>query len=160
MKEKLRLDPKTGEFVRVLSETGQEIPDPTPMAPPVGFIRQVPLHERIRALVQHEFLRQRSAGEYESPEEADDFVIGDEDDPRFGERFAVMPGHEHDWEDNYDPPKDFKEMKDRLIAAGWTAPPEKGQEASAVKPAKSDEKEKPLDASQAGDNGGAGAKPA
>lgn len=148
-KEKFRLDPKTGEFVQVLNGEGQEIPDPTPMAPPVGFVRQVPLHERIRAMVQHEFERAKQSAEVESPEEADDFVLPDEEDARYGERFAMMPGHEHDWEQNYEPPKDFKDMKKRLVDAGWTPPPEKGQEASAEKPAKSDVSEKPLDASQA-----------
>lgn len=125
MKEKLRLDPKTGEFVQVYNADGQELPDPIPMAPPVGFVRQVPLHERIRAMVQHEFMRAKGSGEYESPEEADDFLIQDEDDARYGEKFAVLPGHEHDWEENYDPPKDFKDMKDRLVAAGWAPPVEK-----------------------------------
>lgn len=121
-KERLRLDPKTGEFISVMTDTGQEIPDPIPMAPPVGFKRQVPLHERIRAMVQHEFLVAKGKGEYETPEEADDFVIQDEDDARYGERFAMLPGHEHEWEENYDPPKDFVDMKDRLVKAGWTPP--------------------------------------
>lgn len=148
MKEKLRLDPKTGEFIPVLTETGEEIPDPTPMAPPVGFIRHTPLHERIRAMVQHEYRRARETDDVESPEEADDFVVEDEEDARYGERFAMMPGHEHEWEENYEPPKDFKDMKQRLIDAGWK-PPEKGQENSAVKPAESDASANSLDASQA-----------
>lgn len=130
-KEKLRLDPKTGEFVSVMTCDGAEIPDPVPLAPPVGFIRQVPLHERIRAMVQHEYERARSKDEYESPEEADDFMIPDEDDARYGEKFGMMPGHEHDWEENYEPPKDFKDMKDRLVAAGWT-PPAKKDDAPAM----------------------------
>lgn len=125
-KEKLRLDRKTGEFVQVLTEKGQEIPDPTPMAPPVGYKRHVPLHERIRAMVQHEYLRARQHDEYETPEEADDFLVGDEDDPREG-RFAMMPGHEHDWEENYEPPKDFKDMRQRLVDAGWTPPAAKDE---------------------------------
>ena len=153
-KEKLRLDPKTGEFVPVLNEEGQELPDPTPMAPPVGFKREPPLHERIRAMVQHEFLRARAEADFESPEEADDFVIDDDgDDPRDA-RFALQPGHEHDWEENYSPPKDFKEMRDRLIKAGWS-PPEyvgEGQEHSAVKPAKSEKKSNVLDAGTSEDN--------
>lgn len=159
-KEKLRLDPETGEFVPVLTEGGAEIPDPVPMAPPVGFIRQQPLHERIRAMVQHEYLRARQMEDVESPEEADDFVLPDEDDARYGERFAMMPGHEHDWEDNYEPPRDFKDMKQRLIDAGWKPPPEKGQEVSAVQPAKSDVSAKPLEPSQAGQTKIAGGKPA
>lgn len=123
-KEKVRVDPETGAVLNLLTEDGAEIPDPVPMAPPVGFKRQQPLHERIRAMVQHEYLRARESGEYESPEEADDFIIPGEDnmDPR-EERFALMPGHEY--EENYEPPATFKEMKDRLVAAGWTPPPAK-----------------------------------
>lgn len=149
-KEKLRLDPKTGEFISVMTAEGQEIPDPTPVAPPVGFKRQQPLHERIRAMVQHEFMRSKQMEDYESPEEADDFLVPDESgtDPREAS-FALMPGHEHDWEENYDPPKDFKDMKQRLIDAGWS-PPKQGQEVSAEKPApKDDASAKPLDAAQA-----------
>ena len=154
-KEKLRLDPKTGEFVQVLTEKGQEIPDPTPMAPPVGYKRHVPLHERIRAMVQHEYLRARQQDEYESPEEADDFLVGDQDDAREG-RFAMMPGHEHDWEENYEPPRDFKDMHQRLVDAGWT-PPEKDverQEKSAVKPVKSEKESISLDGDVSKNNRG------
>lgn len=123
-KEKLRVT-RDGEVVPLLDEYGREIPDPTPMAPPVGFVRRPPLHERIRAMVQDEFARLRSAEEVESFEEADDFVIPGEDgdDPREG-RFALQPGFE--WEENYEPPRDFREMRERLVAAGWTPPSRSG----------------------------------
>lgn len=126
MKAKYRLNPETGELVEVLNSDGQEMPDPTPMAPPIGWTREPPLHERIRAMVQHEFNRARAEADYESPEEAEDFRLpGDDDtDPREG-RFAVAPGFEDEWEDNYEPPADFKDMKQRLIDAGWTPPPAK-----------------------------------
>lgn len=137
MKERLRLDPKTGEFISVMSPEGYEIPDPTPMAPPVGFKRQVPLHERIRAMVQHEYLRARALEEVETPEEADDFLVPDEagEDPREA-RFGLMPGHEHDWEDYYEPPKDFKDMHKRLVEAGWKPPEKSGAPPSTDAPSK------------------------
>lgn len=123
MKEKVRVT-QHGEVVPLLDEHGREIPDPTPMAPPVGFVRRPPLHERIRAMVQEEFERMKSEREVESPEEADDFWIeGDEDDPREG-RFALLPGFE--WEESYEPPADFAEMRERLVAAGWTPPQKHG----------------------------------
>ena len=149
VKEKLRVSAETGEYVPALTEDGRELPDPTPMAPPVGFKRSPPLHERIRALVQHEFEKKSAEEGYESPEEADDFEFA-EDDAREG-RFALAPGHEHEWEENYEPPKDFKDMKQRLIDAGWT-PPAKGQEKSAVKPATSEKSAISLDAATAADN--------
>lgn len=150
MKAKYRLDPETGEMIKCHNELGQEVPDPVPVAPPIGFVREPPLHERIRAMVQAEWLRAKEAKEVESPEEADDFRMPDDDDPREA-RYALEPGFEDEWEENYNPPEDFKEMKQRLIDAGWK-PPEKGQEVSAVKPAKSDAPAKPLDASQAAKN--------
>lgn len=146
-KEKVRVT-VDGEVLNVLTEDGREIPDARPMAPPVGFVRREPLHERIRAMVQHEFNRARAASEVESPEEADDFVIpGDNDEDPREARFAVLPGYE--WEDNYEPPETFKEMRERLIAAGWSPPVAKGQETSSVQPGeKGEASEKALDASQ------------
>lgn len=117
-KEKVRIT-DSGEVLNVLTEDGHEIPDPTPVAPPIGFVRREPLHERIRAMVQHEFQRAQAMREVESPEEADDFRVPDEDDPREA-RFALMPGYE--WEDNYEPPADFGEMHRRLVDLGWTPP--------------------------------------
>lgn len=132
MKEKVRVTPQ-GEVLNVHTEDGMEIPDPTPMAPPIGFVRREPLHERIRALVQHEYNRARSMQEVETPEEADDFVIpGDEgEDPREA-RFAMLPGHE--WEENYEPPSNFKEMRERLVAAGWTPPADRARAPSGGAP--------------------------
>lgn len=68
-----------GLFAKRLNEKGQEIPDPTPIAPPVGFKRQPSLSEQIRAMIRSEQLRQEaeSAG-YETFEEADDFDIPDD----------------------------------------------------------------------------------
>lgn len=156
MKVKVRID-EDGVERPVLTDDGREIPDSRPMAPPIGFVRRQPLHERIRAMVQHEYMRAKEGAEVETPEEADDFMIPGEDDmdPREG-RFAVMPGYE--WEDNYEPPKDFKDMRERLIKAGWT-PPKQGQEAASEKrEMKGDEKKPPLDAAKAADAGPGPAK--
>lgn len=162
-KEKVRIT-EDGQVLNVHTEDGQEIPDSVPMAPPIGFKRREPLHERIRAMVQNEFNRVRAQSEVESPEEADDFRIPgeDDDDPRES-RFALMPGYE--WEDNYEPPDTFAEMKARLVEAGWTPPPAKpGQEVSAEKPGSSEVAAKPLDAAPPADNRaepprGSGSKP-
>lgn len=109
-----------GEVVPAMNEAGQELPDPVPVAPPVGFVESEPLHLRIRRMVQLEHARMSEASEYETEEEADDFIIpGDEADPR-EDRFALLPGHE--WEENYEPPSSFAEMHKRLVEAGWTPP--------------------------------------
>lgn len=150
---------KDGEFVPRLNEAGQEVPDPTPLAPPIGFKREPPLHERIRAMVQHEFVQAGLASTHETLEEAEDFWIPNEDenDPREG-RFAVMPGYE--WEENYEPPKSFDDMRRRLIDAGWT-PPEKSYEAAPAPSAAPTPASSPAPSQQAADppRGGSGLPP-
>lgn len=73
-------DPETGELV--LDELGREVPDPTPVAPPIGYVRQPSLAEQIRAMVMSEQLRQaaENAGA-ETFEESEDFDVGDDFDP-------------------------------------------------------------------------------
>lgn len=78
-----RVDPRTGEILSAknapLNEFGQELPDPTPMAPPVGFKRQKPLHELIREMVRSEHLAQAAAAAgAETFEESDDFDVDDD----------------------------------------------------------------------------------
>lgn len=65
-----------------LNEAGQEILDPVPMAPPVGYVREPSMADRIRDMVRGEHLRLAalSAGQ-ETFEEADDFEVGDDFDP-------------------------------------------------------------------------------
>lgn len=69
-----------------------ELPDPTPMAPPVGFTRRPPLHLQIREMVQRELSLAAAHHGYESAEEADDFDVGDDFDP------------ESPYEHNFEPP--------------------------------------------------------
>lgn len=147
MKQKVRVD-EDGVVRPVMTDDGREIPDSTPMAPPVGFRESEPLHMRIRAMVQHEYELARQRDMVESPEEADDFVIpGEEGDDAREARFALMPGYE--WEESYEPPKDWNDMRNRLIEAGWSPPPKPGQEASAEGGDSAVPTEKPLDAAQA-----------
>lgn len=58
------------------------IPDPTPIAPPLGYVKQPSITERIRDMVRSEHLR-RAAEEAgaETFEEANDFDVGDDFDP-------------------------------------------------------------------------------
>lgn len=64
-------------------EDGKEILDSTPKQMPVGFEKPESLVEKIQRLVRSERLAQ-AAQEMgmETPEEADDFDIGDDYDPR------------------------------------------------------------------------------
>lgn len=73
-----------------LSPRGREIPDPTPMAPPVGFRPAPSLSDQIREMVRSERLaREVAESGHESFEEADDFDVGDDYEPNtpFEEHF-------------------------------------------------------------------------
>lgn len=63
-----------------LTPDGYELPDPTPMAPPVGYKKQPSMVEHIRNMVRSEQLRAHvEAQGAESFEEADDFEVDDDD---------------------------------------------------------------------------------
>lgn len=91
------VDSDTGEVLdhkgRRLDALGRELPDPSSLAPPIGFVRQPPLHELIRQMVRSEALRQEAAAyDFGSFEDEDDFDVDDEYDP-------TSP-----WENEFEPP--------------------------------------------------------
>lgn len=63
-----------------LSERGREIPDPTPVAMPIGFKRPEALVDQIRRFVRRELSESAAGHGYETFEESDDFDIEDDDD--------------------------------------------------------------------------------
>lgn len=76
-----RQDLNTGEVVDI-SDTRHEFPDPTPLAPAIGYKREPSLAEKIRNMVRSEQLRAAAQAEgAETFEEADDFEIGDDFEP-------------------------------------------------------------------------------
>lgn len=88
-KKREAVDPETGELSPVnskgkpLDSLGREIPDPVPLAPPVGYKRSPTLQEQIKRMVQSERLAQlaQESG-HETFAEAEDFDVGDDYDPR------------------------------------------------------------------------------
>lgn len=60
---------------------GKEFPNPVPMESPIGFVPMKPLHEQIREMVLREIGSQAEINGMETPEEADDFEVGDDFDP-------------------------------------------------------------------------------
>lgn len=102
IKDRLRRRPKSlakEEYVekmrsRGYNDDGQFIPDGTPMAPPIGYKRQLSMVEVVRNMVRDERLAaELDAMGVETFEEADDFDVGDEaEDLRSG------------WENDFDPP--------------------------------------------------------
>lgn len=78
--------PDTGEILdhkgRRLTPDGREIPDPRPIAPPVGYKKQPSMFEHMRSLIRSEQLaREAAAAGFDTFEESDDFDVGDDYDP-------------------------------------------------------------------------------
>lgn len=80
-----RVEPKAVKLsMQVQTDDGREIPDSTPMEPPIGYVKQPSMIEIVRAQVMahHRALQELAAAqEKESFEEADDFDVGDDFDP-------------------------------------------------------------------------------
>lgn len=62
-----------------LNERGHEVPDPTPVAMPLGLSRPEPIHVMIQRLVRTELSQQAQQQDMETWEEADDFDIEDDE---------------------------------------------------------------------------------
>lgn len=62
--------------------SGAEMPDPTPMAPPIGYVKQPTMVEHMRQMIRSEHLRLAAeAAGAETFEEADDFDVPDDLEP-------------------------------------------------------------------------------
>lgn len=61
-----------------LNVRGQEVPDPTVVEPPLGYIQQPDIFEQMRRMIRHEVSQAAAAAEFETFEEADDFEVDDE----------------------------------------------------------------------------------
>lgn len=74
-----------------LNEKGQEVLNPKPLAIPLGFQRPPTLQEQVRRLMRYEYnlMKQATGDDIETPEEADDFDVGDDFD------IDPVSGHEY-----------------------------------------------------------------
>lgn len=108
---------------RGLTEDGSmQIPDPVPMEPPLGFVKQPSMVDYVRGLVRSEQLRLTAqlAG-YESFEEAEDFSVEDE----------LEPGSAYEMEEDFEP---VAVLRDKLKKAE-TAAAAAAAEAASRRPA-------------------------
>ncbi|UYL83854.1 MAG: hypothetical protein [Wigfec virus K19_159] len=69
---------QTSEEYGFLNVRGHEVPDPTVVEPPLGYVQQPDLMETMRRMVRTELSKIAENNEFETFEEADDFEI-DED---------------------------------------------------------------------------------
>jgi len=71
-----------GVVIQTLLADGSEQLDDTPIAPPVGYVKSVPLHLQIREMVRSEALRLAAEESgMETFEESEDFDVGDDYEP-------------------------------------------------------------------------------
>lgn len=103
---------------RGLGPDGRQVPDGTPMAPPIGYKKQQSMVEIVREMVRSERLKQEAenAGA-ESFEDADDFDVGDDPD-------QLKSG----WENDFDPP--VRELIEEVDKSRKKKPPSDGPNAS------------------------------
>lgn len=104
---------------RGLGPDGRQVPDGTPMAPPIGYKKQQSMVEIVREMVRSERLKQEAenAGA-ESFEDADDFDVGDDPD-------QLKSG----WENDFDPP--VRELIEEVDKSRKKKPPSDGPKAPA-----------------------------
>lgn len=109
-----------------INDLGQEMPDPRPMSPPVGYIKQPSIFDLVRDQVARAHLLHAQDREFETFEDNDDFDIPDDPaDP-------TSP-----WENDFDPPwsevrsaieadraKKAADAANSIIPATPTSPPE------------------------------------
>lgn len=107
-KSKIHLDPM-----------GNEVPDPTPIAPPVGYKRTKPIREQLREMVvSHHLAEEARRAGHETFAESDDFDVDDDFDPRspFEEQFEPMPNPANSTAEAIE--RGFTAALDKHMAAG------------------------------------------
>lgn len=82
-----------------LTADGREKASSTPVAPPIGYIKQPSMVENIRDMVRREMSIAAAEAGMETFEEADDFEVGDDYDPR------------SPYEELFDPPPNLPGMR-------------------------------------------------
>lgn len=90
LKERLPRDPLPGleqPFLyersvqsQYLDEHGRELPNPTPMAPPIGYKKSLSIAEQMRQMIRMASYEASTAGA-ETEEEANDFDVGEDMEP-------------------------------------------------------------------------------
>lgn len=64
---------------RGMTVEGAEVPDPRPIAPPVGYVKQPSMFETVRKMLAAEFARRKDLEDMETAEDAADMGEDDED---------------------------------------------------------------------------------
>lgn len=73
-----------------LSIFGEELPDPTVIEPPVNFKKEPSIFEHQRMLIQQEIARRAAEEGFETPEEAENFNINEDEHPTSRHQYTEM----------------------------------------------------------------------
>lgn len=94
-----------GELVPTHDVYGREIPDPVPIAPPVGWFKQPSMFDQVRQMVRSEQLRMYAEAQgNETFEDASDFEVEDE----------MFPTSQFEDADDFEPPPDFEARRQAM----------------------------------------------
>ena len=105
-----------GEVVPVRDELGRELPDPVPLAPPVGWFKQPSMFDHVRDMVRSEHLRMYAEAQgAETWEEAQDFDVEDETIPT-----SIYEG-------DFEPLEDLQERRQAMFRQRWLEERELGE---------------------------------
>jgi len=117
MEEKMELERSVQELY--LDENGHEVPNPTPMQPPIGYKKHKTIAEQMREMIRMASYEAAQAGA-ETEEEADDFDVGEDMEPH------------SPWENDFQPDPAL----DHMVALASRPPAKKeGVEVQALSPA-------------------------
>lgn len=128
-------------FGRRINNLGQEVPDPTPVAMPLGHINPEPLEVRMRRMIQMEMSQEAMRQGYESFEEANDFNVGDGDDERFTDEDDIFTPNDPHVQNAFE--REEPVVRERLTKAQKEAQEKKATEGrkAKAKPAPADDAE-------------------
>lgn len=84
-----------GVQTKYLDHLGREIPNPTPLAPPVGYVKQPTIAELMRKMIHQVSFEAANAGA-ETEEEANDFDVDEDYEPEspWEHEFDINPVYE------------------------------------------------------------------
>lgn len=104
---------------------GREIPNSTPMEPPIGYKKTPSIFDQVRAMVRSDKLKQEAlAAGMETFDEADDFDLDEDEDPhsKYENDFDPIPEADRRALRRELPPLDDPELR-RLSGANERRPP-------------------------------------
>lgn len=101
----VRIMPENGEVVPAHDVDGREIPDPVPIAPPIGWFKQPSMFDHVRAMVRSEQMRMYAETQgAETFDDASDFDVPDD----------MFPASQFEAEDDFEPPVDFEARRQAM----------------------------------------------